>query len=386
MRQANVVKWCAISSVAGLVGCNATVYHEERVVYRPAPPPVVVVEPPAVVVERPPEVVVTTFEADLAPYGDWVVVGSYGRCWRPRGVVATWRPYSVGHWVWSDYGWTWASEEQWGFATYHYGRWYADARYGWVWVPGSTWAPAWVAWRSGGGYVGWAPLGPTVAVGVNVEITEAHTRDIPAASFCFVAERDIAERRVHEHVVSVRENTTIINKTTNITHITTVNNVVVNKGVSVEKIEHDTGRKVERKSVKEVSSPAEARRLRERGEVVAYKPAKVVEAERARVTTVRQREVERSKTAEVKRTEVERTKAAEVKRGEAERARPADAKRIEAERAREAEAKRVEAERKRHEEAARPRAGETKEQAAERARREAEKEKRQGNEDVRPGR
>ena len=29
------------------------------------------------------------------------------------------------------------------------GRWFFDDSYGWVWVPGSEWAPAWVAWRYG---------------------------------------------------------------------------------------------------------------------------------------------------------------------------------------------------------------------------------------------
>jgi hypothetical protein len=31
---------------------------------------------------------------------------------------------------------------------------------GWGWVPGTMWGPAWVSWRSGGGYAGWAPLPP----------------------------------------------------------------------------------------------------------------------------------------------------------------------------------------------------------------------------------
>ncbi|MCY1060360.1 hypothetical protein OV142_35060 [Nannocystis sp. SCPEA4] len=29
-----------------------------------------------------------------------------------------------------------------------------------MWVPGEVWAPAWVDWRWGGGYVAWAPLPP----------------------------------------------------------------------------------------------------------------------------------------------------------------------------------------------------------------------------------
>ena len=41
----------------------------------------------------------------------------------------------------------WASEEPFGWATYHYGRWGYSDRMGWFWVPGNRWAPAWVAWR-----------------------------------------------------------------------------------------------------------------------------------------------------------------------------------------------------------------------------------------------
>jgi hypothetical protein len=100
------------------------------------------------------------FEAPLAAHGTWVEVGSYGRCWHPAGVAVEWRPYSTGEWVWTDCGWYWQSDEPWGWACYHYGYWVVDAGHGWVWVPGVEWAPAWVSWRVGGGYVGWAPLPP----------------------------------------------------------------------------------------------------------------------------------------------------------------------------------------------------------------------------------
>ncbi len=100
------------------------------------------------------------FEAPLAPHGTWVVVGSYGRCWRPAHVGVEWRPYGCGEWVWTDCGWYWSSDEPWGWACYHYGWWVHDSSFGWVWVPHVEWAPAWVSWRVGGGYIGWAPLGP----------------------------------------------------------------------------------------------------------------------------------------------------------------------------------------------------------------------------------
>ena len=49
---------------------------------------------------------------------------AYGWSWTPYDVPIDWRPYSVGRWVYTDDGWTWMSQEPWGWATYHYGRWY----------------------------------------------------------------------------------------------------------------------------------------------------------------------------------------------------------------------------------------------------------------------
>src|SRR6202035_1758911 len=63
------------------------------------------------------------FYARLAPYGHWVLGGAYGWVWVPTGVAAGWRPYSLGHWVLTRYGWTWISSERFGWVTYHYGRW-----------------------------------------------------------------------------------------------------------------------------------------------------------------------------------------------------------------------------------------------------------------------
>jgi hypothetical protein len=104
-----------------------------------------------------------TFQGSLQPYGDWVVVGSYGRVWRPH-VPAGWRPYYYGRWEWTNEGWLWVSDEPWGWAAYHYGRWAYDPYYGWLWVPGYEWSPAWVSWRVSGDAIGWAPLAPGYSV------------------------------------------------------------------------------------------------------------------------------------------------------------------------------------------------------------------------------
>ena len=101
------------------------------------------------------------FYSPLAAYGTWVDVSPYGRCWRPADIVPEWRPYTVGHWEWTDAGWYWMSDEPWGWACCHYGSWVLDPIYGWVWIPAVEWAPAWVVWRETPDYIGWAPCGPT---------------------------------------------------------------------------------------------------------------------------------------------------------------------------------------------------------------------------------
>jgi hypothetical protein len=106
---------------------------------------------------------IDNFHGALAPYGTWVRSQEFGLIWVPSraAVGASFVPYATGgRWQYTNVGWMFASDSQWGWATYHYGRWYRDPRYGWSWVPGSVWAPAWVNWRIGGGVVGWAPLPP----------------------------------------------------------------------------------------------------------------------------------------------------------------------------------------------------------------------------------
>jgi hypothetical protein len=104
------------------------------------------------------------FQAALEPYGVWRRSARFGEVWVPDDRPPGWRPYTEGHWVYTDeWGWYWDSDEEeadWGWVTYHYGRWAHDQRLGWFWVPDDEWAPAWVDWRRGNDYVGWAPLPP----------------------------------------------------------------------------------------------------------------------------------------------------------------------------------------------------------------------------------
>ena len=103
------------------------------------------------------------FEQPLAQLGLWMDVGGGTRGWRPKEVGFTWRPYVNGRWIWTDAGWFWSSSEPWAWATYHYGTWINIPASGWVWFPGTQWAPAWVSWRMGGSFIGWAPFAPAGA-------------------------------------------------------------------------------------------------------------------------------------------------------------------------------------------------------------------------------
>ena len=110
--------------------------------------------------QRESEIDFNYFYTELQPYGEWIELSPDLVVWHPNGISPRWRPYSLGHWNWTDQGWFWDSDEEFGWATYHYGRWYKDNNYGWIWVPGYDWGPSWVEWRHDNNYIGWAPLPP----------------------------------------------------------------------------------------------------------------------------------------------------------------------------------------------------------------------------------
>lgn len=103
-------------------------------------------------------------DAELDYNGQWVDSPGYGTVWQPTNVDPGWQPYVNGRWAWTADGWAWLSDEPFGWAVYHYGRWIYSDQSGWAWVPGRVWGPSWVAWRWGDGYAAWSPLGPGGAV------------------------------------------------------------------------------------------------------------------------------------------------------------------------------------------------------------------------------
>jgi len=177
----------------------------------------------------------------LEPHGDWIEIADYGFAWKPRmSSDPRWRPYLDGHWAWTDYGWTWVANEPFGWATYHYGRWTRVQRLGWVWLPGSEWAPAWVAWRSNDRVVGWAPLPPEAHSGSGFSAAVDNYYDIGPGAYAFVPVEEFGDATYLGKIEEPSENISIVNQTVNVTNISYRNvqnkTVVHNDGPSLNLI------------------------------------------------------------------------------------------------------------------------------------------------------
>ena len=217
---------------------------------------------------------VSLFHQELAAHGRWFQHPRYGWAWFPTTVDAQWRPYSHGQWVWTEqYGWYWNSDEPFGWATYHYGRWGYDEVYGWVWIPGSTWGPAWVAFRYSEGHVGWAPLPPEtleISFGFDTRYTDM-SANYYEPRWVFVARDHFLDARIYTSALPLIQNNVYIHQTVNVTNYVTVNNVIVNRSVDRQRMETAIGRKIEVARVKDVD---DVRKSGRRGdmEIDAYRP------------------------------------------------------------------------------------------------------------------
>lgn len=94
-------------------------------------------------------------------YGEWMWTKLYGYVWRPNYndyyPWGSWQPYIYGKWREVNSQLFWVPEETWGWVPYHLGLWMWDKDLGWFWLPGSAFAPAWVAWDFFMGYYTWRP-------------------------------------------------------------------------------------------------------------------------------------------------------------------------------------------------------------------------------------
>jgi hypothetical protein len=209
------------------------------------------------------------FYDSLAPYGSWVDVAGYGRCWQPTAVVVNsgWQPYfDCGHWVYSDCGWYWASDYSWGWAPFHYGNWFRHARLGWCWVPGRTWGPSWVSWRYGDNYCGWAPLPPgcSFAAGIGLTFRGHHVRDdedfgLRPGHYRFIAWNHFHDRELRPGGLPRQENDRAFARTTVATRISGDSQTVINNGLPVSRVAAATHRPVQTVMLQDSTAPGRGR-------------------------------------------------------------------------------------------------------------------------------
>src|SRR5437879_7695342 len=194
--------------------------------------------------------------------GNWIEVEGYGYGWQPDVAVndSNWRPYADGYWGYTDDGWTWISYEDFGWATYHYGRWANLADYGWLWFPGTDldWGPAWVSWRTGGDYIGWAPLPPrgpgVVYEGQPIGATVDIQFDIGPEYYNFCDIRFIGEPVLRDSIFPPTKNITYLTNTVNVTNITVQNNVVYNYGPDYNTVSAYSSRPIQRLTIERQSA------------------------------------------------------------------------------------------------------------------------------------
>ena len=190
-------------------------------------------------------VTVNYFYNSLAPYGSWIVINGYGRCWRPTTCVydPSWQPYcDRGRWVYTDCGWYWNSDYAWG-ATFHYGRWFRNPSYGWCWYPDTVWGPSWVTWRRSNNYCGWAPLPPGTAcqAGVGIvynggNVSAGFGFGLGANCYTFVPTAYFCNPHPRNYCVAPTQVTQVYNNTTVINNYNVNNRVIVNHGIAVNDI------------------------------------------------------------------------------------------------------------------------------------------------------
>ncbi len=226
------------------------------------------------------------FYSSLGPQGEWLYVDDGVYAWHPLHVAAGWRPYSYGHWVWTDEGWYWVSDEPWGWAVYHYGRWYYDDYYGWVWIPGYDWAPAWVEWRYGGLYVGWAPLSPYAVFNVSYGIYYRRRWETPYDYWLFTDCRYMGSPEVNRYVYRTDNNARFIEDTRTAGSVRVIGNRVVTRGPEREYVERRGGVRIQWADIVTADRPQE-RVIRSGGteRVEVYRPR--VEAARQGNAVVR---------------------------------------------------------------------------------------------------
>lgn len=199
----------------------------------------------------------------LSPYGTWENDPEYGEVWSSND--PSFVPYYTnGNWAYSDAGWAWVSDYSWGWAPFHYGRW--AFRGHWIWVPGYEWAPAWVSWRTGDDYYGWAPLGPGISVGIGVGFGGY----IAADRWNFCPRTYITSGHFNRYCIDRSRNITIIRNTTVINQVNVYHNTRYVAGPDRRDVERYTHTRINAMPIRNERRPGAT--VVHRGGIQMYRP------------------------------------------------------------------------------------------------------------------
>jgi hypothetical protein len=206
----------------------------------------------------------------LSPYGTWYNEPDYGWVWQPTAVVVNplWRPYcDSGSWLWSDAGWYWNSYYSWGWAPFHYGRWWCSPHRGWLWCPDRVWGPSWVCWRNSAAFCGWAPLPPGACFTAGLGWTHwgKHVGadcnwGLRSSHFTHVAHSRFTDAHVGRHRLNGHDANTAFAQSRVINNFSVDgNNRMVNNGIGREQIAAARGRPIQQVSVSEAANRGNGR-------------------------------------------------------------------------------------------------------------------------------
>ncbi|HEX2974747.1 MAG TPA: DUF6600 domain-containing protein, partial [Bacteroidales bacterium] len=141
---------------------------------------------------------------------------------------------------------------EWGWAPFHYGRWDYDDYYGWFWFPDDQWGPAWVTWRQGDGYYGWAPMGPGTNFGRGMD----NLYNDPYR-WIFIRDRDFGKGNIVRYNVNPRRNMEILRSSQVINNVVSDNTgrAVYSAGPDPLDVQRSTGRRVTRYEIRDSDRP-----------------------------------------------------------------------------------------------------------------------------------
>lgn len=252
-----------------------------------------------------------SFYSHLAPHGVWMEFDDGLVVWRPTIMRRGWAPYSMGRWIWTEYGWYWDSYESFGYITYHYGRWYNDEYYGWIWIPDYDWAPAWVEWRYDDSYIGWAPLPPYAIFSVNTGIHFTFDYVTPYNHWHFVNYNYMCDPYVYNHYVGPKDKYRVFSNTKYRNDYGYSNGRIINRGVDVGEVRSRSGQDIRQRTLQQISDPRELtrkdidRKLDRNNDVVRTFIPSREELRKDNVRDTDVRKIERRSTLETSRLQID---------------------------------------------------------------------------------